>query len=288
MRAKVKKVKVSAGNDADIAGMFNQMLGTGTCAITHPKFLKIKAGCIAFIRMVGMLSSSPFMSHSPMFTKQVGELNSFCQQVHANMDTIFPPSHDTYPTDDEAFGAVYANMRKSPLIATMVKVCDNLAVYKKNYSDVHALSHKFIILMPGVDWTPFPFTTLNLKFIINLPDVQENTIRFFMIILFKSFSITHGIWEELNSPDIDINQFVEVIMSSLDNIQNRPELHRCKKAFAKIRESIELLKTRFNGYYKDFLSTNDTTIIMQHFILDVSKETTADPQVTVQFRTIIN
>ena len=49
-----------------------------------------------------------------------------------------------------------------------------------------------------------------------------------------------------------------------------------------------MLRERFNGYYRDFIDTQDSSIIMQHFILDVSKTGTASAKVTGQFRTIIS
>jgi hypothetical protein len=49
-----------------------------------------------------------------------------------------------------------------------------------------------------------------------------------------------------------------------------------------------LLKENFGDYYRDFISTKDSTIMMQNFIIDVSKKTDSDPQVTRQFRQIIS
>ena len=66
-------------------------------------------------------------------------------------------------------------------------------------------------------------------------------------------------------------------MRNIDEIQKQPELHRCKDAFKKIKESVMMLKTNFNEYYRDFVDTSDNTIIMQHFIVDVSKSTEASP-----------
>jgi hypothetical protein len=47
---------------------------------------------------------------------------------------------------------------------------------------------------------------------------------------------------------------------------------RAGKAFKKIEESVELLQNNFGGYYKDFISTKNPSIIIENFILDCSKE----------------
>ena len=109
-----------------------------------------------------------------------------------------------------------------------------------------------------------------------------------MIILLKVYSFTIEIYNVVRTPDIDVDQFIEIITSSITEIQKRPELNRCSKAFNKIKESVLLLKTNFNDYYRDFVETQDNTIIMQNFILDVSKNTKADLELTRQFRKIIS
>ncbi len=118
--------------------------------------------------------------------------------------------------------------------------------------------------------------------------VGDNTVRFFMITVHKVYHLTRKIWDVISSPDIDVNQFVDVIMTNIEYIQKRPELSRCKKAFAKIRASVNLLKDRFGSYYRDFIRTKESTIIFEHFILDVSNTTNVDPQEVAQFRIIID
>jgi len=74
-------------------------------------------------------------------------------------------------------------------------------------------------------------------------------------------------------------------MSSIDDVKK--QIPRCDQAFNKISESVGLLKGNFNSYYKDYISSNNPTIIMENFVLDVSKNTRASPVLTAQFRKII-
>jgi hypothetical protein len=92
----------------------------------------------------------------------------------------------------------------------------------------------------------------------------------------------------MTSPDIDVDEFVNVIVSSIDQIKNQPSLSRCTRAFDKIKESVHMLKDNFSEYYKDFLETKNSTIIMENFVIDVSKNTKKDPQLMQQFRKIIS
>jgi hypothetical protein len=70
--------------------------------------------------------------------------------------------------------------------------------------------------MPGTEWTPFPFTSLNIKYVFSLTTIGENTIRFFMTIINKAFEFSHKLYNELQSPDIDVDRFVDVIMENID------------------------------------------------------------------------
>ncbi len=298
-KIKIKKTKVTIGNaDGDISDMFNQILGTGEVdlKIAYPRYIAIKNICMRLTDLFETVATSPFMRfYEAQFARQRDELLLFCEQTRAKIDVLFRLDFSDYEfnlglVDDKQralFNTEYQAAKKSDVVNCYISMCDRLAAYKKNFIDMTALNHKFITNMPGVDWSPFPFTTLNLKQVFSMDGVSTNTIQFFMIILNRSFELSYKLWTETTTPDIDIDAFVDHIMSNIDEIKKRPELNRCGKAFDKIRDSVDLLKTRFSGYYRDFIETKDNTIIMQHFILDVSKETKVDAATNAQFRTII-
>lgn len=297
-KVKVKKIKVPIGaDDGDLAEMFNQMLGTGSVNINiaYPRYKRIHGLCSQLVKLFRLLAESPFMRLHTEFAHQRAQIETFCAESQLSIDKMFRVDFAEYEwnlslVEEEQkknFTEVYEEMKKSELVNVLIIMCDRLVPYKKNYTDLDKLSHKFISAMAGAEWTPFPFSSLNLKYIFSLGGIGTNTIEFFMVILHKSYIMSHQLYEELQTPDIDIDQFVDFIMKNIDEIQKRPELSRCRDAFRKIKESVVLLKSNFNGYYRDFISTKDSTIIMQHFILDVSNKTEADARVTHQFRTII-
>jgi hypothetical protein len=298
-RTKVKKVKIPlGGKDGDISEMFNSMLGAGNLnlSIVYPKYLRIKILSEQLIKLFNMLEKSPFMRVYTEFEPQKKEIAAFCEQSTISIAEVFSVDltdniYDLNTVEEElkkSFTESYESMKKCKLINTFIVMCDRLVVYKKYFIDLEKLNHRFITSMPGAEWMPFPFTNLNLKHIFSLDGIGENNVRFFMTVLNKAFELSHALWSETGSPDIDVDQFVEVIMSQIGEIQQKvPELNRCKKAFAKIKDSVSLLKNRFNGYYRDFVETKDSTIMMQHFIIDVSTESKPDPETTRQFREII-
>lgn len=296
----MKKVKVQKINssikDEGLAEMFNQMLGAGSLNlnIAYPRYKRIKSLCEQLCKLFRLLAASRFINAYPEFALQRAQIEAFCDKADTSINELFNIEFDygmdLNTIDEETrkkFEKTYEEMKKSNLMNTIVILCDRLVKYKKNFLDLQKLNYKFITTMPGAEWCPFPFTNLNLKYIFSMDKVGANTMSFFMTILSKSYELSRQIYDEIQSPDIDVDQFVDVIISNIDKIKKVPELNRCDKAFKKIKESVGLLKNRFNGYYRDFIETKDSTIIMQHFILDVSKETTADPELTRQFKTII-
>ena len=298
-KAKVKKVKIPVGTqDEGLNEIFNQMLGTGVAniAITYPRYKQLKLICVRLIELFEIMANSSFLRLSPQFAQERTQVLNFCARSRQACTELFSTDFTDYEwnlslvdsEDQKKFADVYNNVKKSELVRGYIILCDRLVPYRKHFEDPDNMNHKFITSMSGIEWAPFPFTTLNIKHIFSLMETRTDTIMFFMNILSKAYELTKKLYSELKSPDIDIDQFIEILMVNLDKIEKIPELNRCKEAFKRIRESVKLLKTNFTGYYNDFMETNDSTIIMQHFILDVSKSTDANAIVTAQFRKIIS
>lgn len=294
--AKVKKVKVNLGKDDGISDMFNQMLGAGSInlSICYPKYIRMKKLCEQILKLIRILADSPYLKSKPEFENNIQQLISFADSNR--IEKIFTQDLSKYEwnfssAEDSvrnAFAKEYESVKKSNLIKNIILLCDRLVPHKQNFNDVDKLNSKFILNMTCAEWIPFPMCGLNFKYLFTLSDIGENNIRFFMTVLHKAHELSFKLWRESVSPDVDVDQFVEVIMNNIEEIQKKaPELSRCKKAFKKIKESVGLLKDQFNGYYRDFVQTKDSTIIMQNFIMDVSKSSGADPEVLREFRVII-
>lgn len=300
-KVSVKKIKVPIGaNDENLSTLFNQMLknGSDNLTITYPKYKKIRFICENVIKIFSFLPRTAFMAstYKEHFKDQCETINRFCEDQIVLINELFNVDLTNYESnltdlDDQTktlFNISYEKVKESSVIKMIMVVLDRLAEYKDYFSDLNKLNHQFILLMPGVKWCPFPFNDFNIKYILSLPNIQNDDIMVIMTVLNKLYELSRELYDELRRPDIDVDQFVDTIMNSLDAIKKRPELHRCGKAFKKIEESVTLLKNQFSNYYRDFVATKDSTIIMQHFIIDVSKSTSIDAELTHQFRTIIS
>lgn len=101
------------------------------------------------------------------------------------------------------------------------------------------------------------------------------------------YNTCFDVYQIITSPDIDISKFSDLIVESIK--QAKKMIPRANKAFRKIEESVELLKDNFQNYYKDFVTTKNPTIIIENFILDVSKENSGDVDLELarQFKKIV-
>ena len=295
-KVKVKKIKVPISNDKGIADLFNQMIGLNRPSLTiaYPKYIRTVNLCMGLIKLFRLVVDCPFLRNNPAFAGPKLEIKTFCDQGEAelskysidltkyewNLSLVEEPLA-------EQFSAVYKQLKSSHIVHSFIIMCDNLVPYKKNFTNIEKFNSKFVASMAGVEWQPFQFTSLNLKYIFAEYKDTKNCITFFMMVLFKAFELSHSLYTEVSTPDIDVDQFVELLMSNVDRLRRIPELSRCGQAFKKIKSSVALLRDRFNGYYRDFVTTKDSSIMMQNFIIDVSKSTTADAVTARQFGVIL-
>ncbi len=111
--------------------------------------------------------------------------------------------------------------------------------------------------------------------------------KYILIWLNLIYISTLEIYNVSTSPDVDIERFSEILINAITQVQRQPELHRCNKAFAKIKNSVGLLQNNFSGYYKDFIQSKNPSTIIESFVIDVSNNESADAQTTREFRKII-
>jgi len=314
MSKRTVKVKAVQSNSKEVAELFNQMLGAGSLNlnICYPKYCNIRSNLENLLNVVKLLKQSPAVCRYADFATDIEDMTKFVTDSEAHMKNLFDVDLKDYEWNlanvpealAEKFKIRYEELKKDNLVNTFIMVCNSLIVYRKHLSDKNNLNHKFILNMPGVEFSPFPFTRLNFKALIiklttdsiHNPHLsrEENTktshmcdqlITLTMMIMNKLYTLSYNLYKVYSSPDIDVDEFVDVVMANLSEVQKR--VPRCEKAFAKIKQSVEMLKNNFGSYYKDFTETGNNTIIMENFVLDVAKNTHADADTTRQFRTII-
>jgi hypothetical protein len=309
MSGKIKiksKVVKSTLQNKDVIDMFHGVIGTdgASISITHSKYELLHKNVERFLKVLEILHNEQFLC---LFDQFKDNLDMYLFSLRRQcINTFTAPSIDQYlgkgdelthklsiivkdysqvPADIvNQFNEVYSEIKKSSIINTIIITCKNLIPHKKSIEDVNELKDKFL-LKGGLNFAPLPFLIFNFKQIYIDDRLSEDNKDFILIILHKLYTISHEIYDTLSSPDIDVNEFVTIIMSSIDDVKKH--IPRCDQAFNKIAESVDLLKGNFSTYYKDYISSNNPTIIMENFVLDVSKNTRASPTLTAQFRKII-
>jgi hypothetical protein len=304
MKIKSKVVK-STLNNKDILDTFQEILGTSetnACLpIAHPKYVKMQINTGRFLKLLHMFHESVALSKFPDIKEY---LYKYIESLDKNFVATFnAPDLEQYLTKSEEtlsghnynviskeikteFSISFSNMKKSNIVNIIIVTCKNLIASKKHYENKDKLSDHFLTKSAGNLFSPLPeLSQLNFKRIYIDDILDSNDRTFILIFISKLYEISYQVYQILSSPDVDVNDFVNIIVANIDTVKK--QIPRCNEAFSKIVESIDILKDNFDGYYKDFMSCNNPAIIMENFVLDVSKNTKATPKITSQFRRII-
>ena len=304
------KVVQSTIQNKDVLDMFHGVLGTGEGAdlnikIVYPKYQKVVEHCNRFMCLLEVLRDSATIGRFPMEASHLaGYISALREQEAAtfrapDLAALHPPDpierasgslvnyRAVTREEYDSFMAVYQPLKESNLVKTIIVTCNNLIPHKKSLNDSKALKDRFLMRTAGLSFAPLPgLPAMNFKQIYISDQLSLTDRKFILMVLHKMLTISHDVYDTMSSPDIDVDEFVQVIMSSLDDVKKH--IPRCDEAFDKIADSVSLLKGNFGGYYKDFIASNNPTIIMEHFVLDVSKSTKNSTRVATQFRRIIS
>lgn len=295
MRARTKKVVI--GDAEEVGDLFNKMLNADgiDMNIAYAKYIKVKELILSITDIFSALIESALMQNHPDLKGARADLERFVAttraEVKAQFNLVYPGFEWNYALLDEAkrkhFATQWADIKTSTLVNQMIVCCSRLMPYKAYIADPNKLSADFIKSMCGLSWQPFPFTKLDILWIYGLPGVGAHTLTALVAVIHKVWSFTKQIHDTVSSPDINVDEFAAVIMENLSKIESIPDLSRCKDAFRKIKEALGMLKGNFPAYYREFVSTGDSSTILQSFLLDVQNSTDASPTLTHQFNTII-
>jgi hypothetical protein len=309
-RVKSKVVQATISDPA-ILELFQNVLGTGEGAglkleIVHPKYTQVVRHCGRFVRLLEALRDAPVMEHFPDAARHLaGYARALREQAAAtftapDLALLHPPSAEdrmleraaayAAVTEEEyaAFAAAYGPIKECNVVNTIIVTCKNLVIHKKSLESPDPAKRKdrFLVRSAGLTFAPLPdLPAMNFKQLYISDRLTAGDRRFLMTVLHKLFTISHDVYDAMSTPDIDVGDFVAVIAASLDDVKR--QIPRCDEAFDKIRDSVGLLEGNFDGYYKDFVASNNPSIIMENFVLDVSKSTSSSPKITGQFRRII-
>lgn len=298
------KVITKNVGDKDISKIFNEMMNSDSANINvaWPKYNKLLQHIDEFIKIFVLLKKSTIMTdEESMYYMHAEEINNFLKKCVGSIPSFKEARFvDVYSRtfsslnelDDELaaeFRDKYQELKTSNIVNAMQVICEGLMHYQMDIEDINKLDSVFIETMPGVEFQPFPFTSMDYKDMFLDEDIGDSAKKYLLLILHKVYKVTYEVYQLVSSPDIDVDEFVEIILTNLDKLKKHaPGLSRCNKAFRKIQESAELLKSNFNTYFRDLQETKSPTIMMENFIFDVANDTDADPETMRQFKKIIS
>lgn len=266
--SKVKIVK-KAVKDQQMVDMFNTMIsGDGDAEIMEKKEKELHS-LISLIKNIMLgFANGPFKKFDE-YVKNCAEFEAFATELN------------------ELTNVKYKELKSHQLIKQLVLVCRELVVYAQ-YLNPDNLQDKWILDHPGLMFEPFAFTTLDLKHIWNNEKATPTVRKYIMQVLSLMFNKCHQVYKIITSPDVDVKKFSMVIIQSINKVRTAPELSRCKEAFDKIEESVNLLENNFDDYYKDMIQSENPNTIIENFIVDVSQGQNMNLSLMRQFRQIIN
>jgi hypothetical protein len=188
---------------------------------------------------------------------------------------------------------IYNEFKNCNTLKKIVTTCAKLNDYKTYIGDPRNLSDVFIYDTAGVKLCLLTaFTEFNLKAIVSCPEwvVNGNKMKKYLLTMFNIiYSLGLKIYNIKRKPDINVSEFSSTLIKHIGEIKKHINGGRgCDDAFKAIEDSLGLLENNFDTYYTDFIRSQNPTIMIESFILDVSKTTPASPKLTQQFAKIIN
>jgi len=307
----IKYIKRTLG-DPNVAGMFQDIIG-GDSSINFPlayeKYKKVSTNIKRYIALINALSGSQALR---TFPTEIKMLESYVHVFKQHVDKIFvmPDSyilatkvadinqHTYIPEEErEAFLVAYPLLQSNIPVKSIILTCEFLSNYKQQIGAINdALAGTtgitqedlFIVNYPALNFNPIKgLSAFNFRKIYINDRIDESDKRFLLLALSKLYDISHSTYEALVAPDIDVDEFVSTVTSSISEI--RKHLPRCNQALDKILNSVSMLKGNFPSYYKDYAISKNPLIIFENFICDVAKKPgKVQPNLSRQFREIIS
>lgn len=289
---KARTIKRSI-KDEGLAEIFNQMLGTGDSMnvnICYTKYNNIRINISKMLEIFEIFADSGVLSSDDLSIAR-DDIKVFVEHSRKEMEDYFSIDLSHHEVnlnviDEEerkAFAEKYEAMKSSDLVRTFIKICDNLFPHKVL---IRGKNPKlFLLNFPTGTFAPLPFTNLNFKYLAEQFHNNEKESDLIVVILQKSLDYSFAIFDDYRRPEVDVDEFVEVIMRNIGEVEKH--IPRCDKAFKKIKKSVKLLKGNFGDYYRDFVESKNQMIIMENFVRDVADSTETDADTVRQFRQII-
>ena len=273
--------------------MFMQMMGSEVdINIIYPKYITIWNDCHNLIKNFLKFSSKDniLLELFPELEKSMKEIRFFCDQFKKELGN--KKSYDDMAKEGNKENS-YIYLKNSNYIKNLIITRKNLKEHEQYIISEQEIRsniikcERFIYEYPGTELTIFPFSSFELKNIWDEPRMKKNkNIKIYVLICLSIFyRKIKKITQLILSADIDVKGFSGAVGNQL--IAARKQIRGCNRAFDKIEKSIDLLEDNFDGYYRDMIQSKNPNLIVENFVLDVSKQQTNDRGVTLEFKRIM-
>lgn len=234
-----------------------------------------------------MIKNIPeFKLHADEIQKHVTEIKDVLKECY--VPTVPSLTVNKAELDDKV--AKYKILKNHKIVKEVIILHNNLNNYSTYLEDKDNLSDNFIRKITGFDLLLFNFSSLNFVTLWNEIDKNKNdvqkSIKYYLLVLHMLHKFSKIVYNTYIKPDIDPKQFGDLIIQAIMELKKR--IPRCNEAFDAIQSSIGLFEKNFDSYYKNFVTCNNPTVIMESFIMDVTDNVKGDKKLAVQMKKIVN
>ncbi|MGL5934195.1 MAG: hypothetical protein ACRCZI_01080 [Cetobacterium sp.] len=292
---KVKVMKISSTSNEDVKElheMFAQITGTSDAdrEVIIPKIISIYKTIISYSKLFNILLSFE------TFTSQFNEYKFWFDEVSVFLDDLVKSTNTDitkdyamditipfYSMDNEKLNQFYKDLKENNFLKQIIITGSNLVPYKRHLTETN--DDVFIRREPGLTLQPLAFSSLDLKIIWNTENLSDKAKTFMLSILRRSYEIGIKLYDLVTSPDVDMKKFSKLLIGSIS--QMKKQIPRCDNAFAIIERSVTMLEDNFKSYFRGSVEAGNPSIIVESFIIDLSKSQKANASVTNEFRRIV-
>ncbi len=291
-----KVVKIRQKNSADsaeIGNLFEEMMGVKDAEpeIVRPKILQCKTLLQHIYKTMYQFSHFTLLQNNfPEVKQGMEEVNEFAENLKRNLhiDPHNEPDINDYMSLNRVeINSLYKKIKESDSVKQLIVLGGNLKRHSSYIDDIKNLRDGFIAQEPGLSFHIFNFSSFDLKLLWANNNITPVVKKYVLNVLHLLWKDCYELYEIITSPDVDIDKFTSLLVENIAKLKTQPGLNRCKRAFARIEQSLELLKERFTGYYRDSIASNNPNIMLENFIMDVSQQGDASASLTREFRIII-
>ncbi len=289
-RVKIKQLKKVVG-DVNISGMFEEMMGVkdAEAEIIAPKFVFVRNSLRYVYRVLNQFCNI-LGGDFPMYEEHFADIRKFAEEFKES--TYLKHDHDEKEEQyagltKEEINGLYRKLKENSYVRRLIVLCSKLKRYESSFTDQNNLKENFVNQEPGLTFQIFEFSKLDLKALWASERIKPSVKRYVLMVLATLYKHTHALYKCVTSPDVDVEKFTQMLISAIGELKKQPQLHRCHNAFRRIEQSVELLRDKFDDYYRDSIASENADMLVMNFIVDVSNQGGANATLAREFRTII-